>query len=172
MGDKDRKGDLEINIVDKTSQDSANVVDIGGGKYALRVTDEDSDGFTANDAYLPRTVIITSDVEITSGSTYDVLNYTGMGKCDCITLVVSNVSRAEVILTVDGTEIYRVNVELVKNRISDKEEGYMYSGIGMADFVDAYPTPFDFKSSLKVQVKAIGGILNINGAVVRYRIAG
>ena len=102
-----------------------------------------------------------------------VFSFTGTGRVDFISLAFSK-PQGNVILKVDGTEIYRLNLDDLVNihRLDSSSSGDlepMYSKIAGKFFRDIYYESGDFASSFEVLVRAGSPDTNLNSHLIKFR---
>lgn len=117
--------------------------------------------------YRPKLFDLHDDIEVNTETEYTLLDFSGNGQLDFISINCDGVEW-EFILEVDGTEIYRLDKNMLKTvHLLNKTSEFIHLE---ARFVECYPTPIDFITSLKVKVKNLDNVNNIiRSALIRYR---
>lgn len=125
---------------------------------------------TPGPQYLPRLTTV-SDVTISSGNFYDIVNYNGEGKCDFISVVVEDTSTMKIELLVDGVQAYSIFPNELTNAKVFYPTLFIYYSVSDKLLVDQYPEPFDFVTNLTVKVvNTDSKDLKLRGAFIRYRV--
>lgn len=118
--------------------------------------------------YRPKLLDLHNDVNIDANIEYTLLDFSGNGQLDFISINCEGI-KWEFILEVDGIEIYRLDKNMLKTvHLLNKTSEFIHLE---TRFVECYPTPIDFITSLKVKVKNINPTTakTIYSGLVRYR---
>lgn len=98
-----------------------------------------------------------------------VFSFDGDGQLDFIAINTESLNM-EIILEIDSVEVYRLNLDDLKN-INQliHDEFFVYVDVN-PEFIDAYPSPVDFTSNIKIKVKNLdSGAKQVFGVFARYR---
>ena len=169
----------EFVITDRT-RTPTDVVN-SGGKNRVAV-----DSFVSNTSANPIPVSTTggtipkfaqlNNTSVAAGTEQDIVNYTGSGTFDFISVhsgtngAIPKTDLFELILVVDGTEVYRVSRDFIKEDMDlDTNTIGMFAHDGDG-ITDQYSTPVSFTTSLKVMVKNLDTVTANFAGIVRYRI--
>jgi len=121
--------------------------------------------------YRPRLYQDVVDNSVAAGATETIFSYSGNGQYDFISLNLDK-SKWEIILEIDSTEIYRLNTDMVDGRHKlTLPQDYIHIDKSN-EFIEMYPTPVDFDTSMVLKVKNLETHAKyIRAVLVRYRIA-
>jgi hypothetical protein len=170
--------DFETNYKNNCNQCVYSKIKIIGSDNIAEVTDDgklkvladiSSGASISTNRFLPKLYQDITDNSVSANTEETIFEFDGDGQLDYISIVAEK-KKWEIILEVDNIEIYRLNLEYVRDKHKLNEPTDYIHTDSSAEFVDMYPTPVDFLSKLKIKVKNLDDSSKyIRAVLVRYR---
>lgn len=107
--------------------------------------------------------------EVGAGLEETIVNIDVDGQIDLITVNLEGV-KWEVILEVDSVEIYRIDLQDMRDLHKLVLSQYLIHTLSGVEHYDNYPTPVDVITNFKIKVKNLdGGAKDVHAVLVKYR---